>query len=147
MGEFLVLTLLGGAPALVLQFFCCFLKPKLLKFIPFGIFGLLWLWAGQTSGWDSPYFLMTLLTVPILIGMSLGWAVYGWFLALRKRVNGPGTPEQKELAKFGLIVIWVLIIALSLLCLAMIGEMTGLWNRPSSPPKPTAGEWRMIRLT
>lgn len=146
MGDAIILSLFGGAPALVLQFFCCFLKPKLLKFIPFGIFGLLWLWAGQTSGWDSPYFLMTLLTVPILIGIGLGWALYGLSVVLRKRAKGSGTLAQRESAKFGLIVIWAVIIVMSLLCLAAVVNMTGLWNRPSPPPRPTAGEWRMIPL-
>ena len=146
MDVFLTLTLFGSTPALVLQFFCCFLKPKPLKFIPLGIFGLLWLWAGQTSGWDSPYFLMTLLTVPILIGMSLGWAVYGWFLTLQNLVRNPETLAQRDAAKVGLIVIWAVIIVMSLLCLVGVANMTGLWNRPSPQPRPTAGEWRMIRL-
>lgn len=87
MEDFLGLLLFGAIPGAAVQFVCCFFRPVIAKFTPFGILVILWVAALQTTGFDSLRFTMTLFTVPILIGMAAGWLLYALFLAVRDAIK------------------------------------------------------------
>ena len=119
MGDFLKIVgvcAVVGVPLVAVQFFCCFLKPTPLKFIPLGIDLLCWLAVSPSTGFDSPSFVWLLLQPVVVPGMISGWALYGLYMQLRAWMKESGVQTEKRRAIICsvamMILVFVVLIAL-----------------------------------
>ena len=112
MGDFLKIVgvcAVVGVPLVAVQFFCCFLKPTPLKFIPLGIDLLFWLAVSPSIGFDSPSFLWLLLQPVVVPSMISGWALYGLYMQLRAWMKESSTQAEKRRAIIFSVAMMILV--------------------------------------
>lgn len=102
--------LLFVAPIVAVQFFCCFLKPVALKFIPLGIDLLLWP-VLRIAGFEGLWFLWLMVQVLVVSGIGGGWALYGLLMQWRSWKKEPATRAETRWEFIFLIAMVILVLA------------------------------------